>query len=317
MPGLDPDKAMWRLKNLALQLMRQDVVKEVFVSLQNEGIDLNTFIESPFLETEESDPEDQKPLLLHAIGNSRINATKALLELGVDPNFQLKPSKRSALVFATRDKEILKIFLQAKGLNINLQDAEGSTILHEMCDEYIEEDLPKADEPTEPDEIWQVDRFQFADDHFEMIKMLLEAKADPNIPDANNRSPLLYAAYHGTLRWCKVLLEHGAHINCTSIGANTPLTAAALGEHLEVCKFLLEQGARVSIDKEGNPIALDALPVQGGTRNKSDEKVEAEIVALLTEYAKKQNPSLGFANTLFSPKTKVADKVLEPSGPSP
>lgn len=47
-------------------------------------------------------------------------------------------------------------------------------------------------------------------DHMDIVKMLLEKGADPNIPNDDNESPLFWAEANGDKEMQELLLQHGA-----------------------------------------------------------------------------------------------------------
>jgi len=87
----------------------------------------------------------------------------------------------------------------------------------------------------------------------EIADSLIGLRADINLTDNENRSPLHHAAADGNLGIVRLLLEHGTTtINDTSlsqrggfVGGWTPLHEACLNGHPEVVKLLLDGGANI------------------------------------------------------------------------
>jgi ankyrin repeat protein len=80
--------------------------------------------------------------------------------------------------------------------------------------------------------------------HVEIVKLLLEHGADPNIRDMYGETPLHDAAYWGHADVVKLLLEHGADLSAKNKYGETPLFLAIHSEYgTEVAKLLLERGA--------------------------------------------------------------------------
>jgi len=80
-----------------------------------------------------------------------------------------------------------------------------------------------------------------------IAKLLLEASADANAPNAKGQTPLYSAALQGHKTSVQVLLEAGADANkVTLVGTRpvTPLQAAVEGRHSEVATLLKSYGAR-------------------------------------------------------------------------
>ena len=87
----------------------------------------------------------------------------------------------------------------------------------------------------------------------ELIAMLLEAGADPNIPDEGGDTALHKAAATGDIAVVKLLLDAQADINALTVWRYTPLTIAIFNEAEEVVALLLEAGADPTIaDADGN-----------------------------------------------------------------
>jgi len=108
--------------------------------------------------------------------------------------------------------------------NINARDDDGATALHSAC--------------------------EFADE--EIIKLLLQRRADVHAEDNDQRTPLIWAAFFGQVTCIKVLLESKAHLEDYDNCGFTPLLTAALYNHAACCAALLSAGANIEArDKEG------------------------------------------------------------------
>ena len=87
-----------------------------------------------------------------------------------------------------------------------------------------------------------------ARENVEVVKLLLDKKADPNIL-ADNTTPLLEAVYakqdSRALAVTKMLLAAGAQVNLANSNGVTPLMAAVSGRHpqMEVVRELLSAKA--------------------------------------------------------------------------
>jgi len=125
---------------------------------------------------------------------------------------------------------------------INARDDDGATVLHSAC--------------------------EFADE--EIIKMLLQSRADVHAEDNDKRTPIIWAAFFGQATCIKVLLESKANLEDKDNSGFTPLLTAALYNHAASCAALLSAGANIEArDKEGR-WALD-LCVES---EKQDPKME-------------------------------------------
>jgi ankyrin repeat protein len=69
---------------------------------------------------------------------------------------------------------------------------------------------------------------------------------DIDLPDANGRTPLLWAAWRGETQKVKVLLELGADPNKKDLEEFSPLAKAAQSGHLDCVRALVKGGATVT-----------------------------------------------------------------------
>ena len=111
---------------------------------------------------------------------------------------------------------IAKILLES-GANVDAQDSNGRTPLHEAC--FIEANL-------------------------EMVQLLLEHHANVNKQTRTRKTPLHYACvYSEGPDIIEILLENGASVNDRDKDGLTPLHAAA--DKLDILKVLLQHNAEV------------------------------------------------------------------------
>jgi ankyrin repeat protein len=91
--------------------------------------------------------------------------------------------------------------------------------------------------------------------------MLIEAGAAAGVQDAQQVTPLHYAAQYGHAEVCRVLMEAGAAVGAQNVRQCTPLTFAAQEGHAEVCCVLMKAGAAVGAqdDHQLTPLHFAAL----------------------------------------------------------
>jgi len=78
----------------------------------------------------------------------------------------------------------------------------------------------------------------------EIFKALLEAGADPNLPNAEGQMPIIFVSMSvGREEFMKLLLDYGANIDSDLKVYGTPLIVALRGRHFDVALHLLERGA--------------------------------------------------------------------------
>ena len=85
--------------------------------------------------------------------------------------------------------------------------------------------------------------------NIELVKMLLEKKADVNARKTDGATPLFLAAIRGHTEIVKLLLDYKADVNRGLPDGDTPLHTAAWNGHPEVVKILLENKADVNARK--------------------------------------------------------------------
>ena len=85
----------------------------------------------------------------------------------------------------------------------------------------------------------------------EIAQLLLAHKADPNMPDAEGKTPLHWAVLGNHIELVKLLLASHAEINRQDTSGETPLSCAVLG-HKDIAAALLEARANPDLkDQQG------------------------------------------------------------------
>ena len=79
----------------------------------------------------------------------------------------------------------------------------------------------------------------------------LQHGANEDAVDAENRSPLHWAASSGCASSVLLLCDQEAFLDVLDKDGRTPLMIASLGGHAAICSQLLQRGARVNVtDKD-------------------------------------------------------------------
>ena len=83
--------------------------------------------------------------------------------------------------------------------------------------------------------------------HTEIVRILLEKGADPNVRDYMDNTALILAADRGDEPMVKMLLAKGADVNHQNIMGYTAITLAAKNQHGVIANMLAENGANPEI----------------------------------------------------------------------
>ena len=75
--------------------------------------------------------------------------------------------------------------------------------------------------------------------HGDVVRLLLNMGADPNMGDRHSGTPLYYAARNGQEDVTKLLIDEGADPDKASCDGGTPLLWAAMNDNFKVVKVLL------------------------------------------------------------------------------
>ena len=95
--------------------------------------------------------------------------------------------------------------------------------------------------------------------HAEVVKVLLDNKADVNASDTDGVTPLYIAARNGHIDVVKLLLDNKADVNASRhTDGDTPLYMAAQNGHIDVVKLLLAKKATVNASRADGDKPIDA-----------------------------------------------------------
>ena len=92
--------------------------------------------------------------------------------------------------------------------------------------------------------------------HKEIVKLLIDNKANPNIKNNGGETALMHAAVKGRTEVVKLLIDNGADINIKGRDGVTALMLAATWERMEIVKLLIDNGADINIKGRDGVTAL-------------------------------------------------------------
>ena len=81
-------------------------------------------------------------------------------------------------------------------------------------------------------------------DHADVVRILLAARANPNVRSEANYTTLHKAAVHGNLEVVRMLLDHGADVHAIRDGGHTPLDDAVEKGHTAIADLLRARAAK-------------------------------------------------------------------------
>ena len=135
--------------------------------------------------------------------------------------------------------------------------------------------------------------------HVDVVRLLLEFRAEVDRRDTWGKTPLIAAASEGHDDVVRVLLDAGADVDASEEGGKSALYYACCAGHTSTAKLLLDRGADVSARHGRDPFrpVLSAIPYDKdkrkigkallatiGARTARLETENAELKARLARY---------------------------------
>ena len=252
---------------VSIQWTVSECVVSSLVSLTNQrtefmkyvGVIKLTIDDVVVFKQESNDITSLSSLLVKAIECCNVDVVCFLLSIGVDPN--VKDDKGYSIVFYTciladhlsesnRDKyyTIIDALLNA-GADPNVTDNEGHTpLLYAVM--YQWPDIikllldHKADPNIHPEE-YSLLRLAVQEGDCRIVSYLLDAGANCDVLDSDKHTPLMVACCNGHTSVVLKLLQYNANPNIQVENGWTALMLATDYKHLEIVRTLINAGANV------------------------------------------------------------------------
>lgn len=190
---------------------------------------------------------------------------KLLIEAGADVH--AKDHVESQPISDASTPEIVRLLVEA-GADINYISGQGYTLLKSMA-EQVNIDMVRALLNMGADTDAETKRYTTTplyvavqQDDLEIVRLLLEAGANPNAQNVDRWFPLANAQ---SIEMVQLLLDYGADIHLTNEMGQDALQDQ---KDPEVAAYLIEAGAHVNPDK-----GQSGSPLQGAARNGNLEKM--------------------------------------------
>ncbi|MBI5580109.1 MAG: ankyrin repeat domain-containing protein [Deltaproteobacteria bacterium] len=90
-----------------------------------------------------------------------------------------------------------------------------------------------------------------------IVRLLLDAGANPDIANLLGITPLMYGAPYRNSKICQILIEYGANLDLTDVYGMTALMVATLSGHEGIVQKLIKAGADITIKDRKGRTALD------------------------------------------------------------
>lgn len=285
-------------------------IKEGDLNACNQILDVNPLL------LHQTDCNGESPLLL-AIREQHLQIVKCLLKKAPELiNSQHSLSKLTPLQLAVRlaDEKTVACLIEAGAKPFQIGEF-GNSALHEAAQfnrvSFVS--LLLNSQVGNLDIKGHQDRTPLhlaaKEGNFEVAKLLLAAKACPEIPDKQLGMPIHYAVSRQHKSMVKVLIAYGADLNQRNVTGETPLQMALRSKNPDwMVKLLVRYGANVNLptsltkissvvtlqDKSQKELLEHALQMAKNWQNK---KLEKSLIAL-----KSGEESVGLYGDWLSPK---------------
>ncbi|XP_076812650.1 uncharacterized protein LOC143459394 [Clavelina lepadiformis] len=161
-----------------------------------------------------------------------------------------------------------KLLGSSKKVNINHQDSEGFSALHQSA----------------------------VSGNTRIACLLIDANASVDIQDKKGMRPIHYCAWKGKVELVAALLESGSKCNAQALNGLSPLHLAAQYGHFPVCKILLQYGGDPSLRSSDGTTPLD-LACEFGRSEVVELFVSSNASVSLLDHYRLQNSDSDYLAT--------------------
>ena len=190
----------------------------IFESIKNNQLEILEYITQPntSVSNEVLDDNGESPIM-SACKNSHLDMVKYFIEKkNIDP--ETRDHDNNTLLHIASSigsKPIVQYIIEDQKVNIKARNNHGCQPFHSACQSIFSMDVVKY--------------------------YIVNCRLDPNLTDANLRTPLSYACEYGIWEIAQYLLQKGASPNFADKQNMTPLHYACQNGHVNIVKSLIEK----------------------------------------------------------------------------
>lgn len=220
----------------------------------------------------------RRTALQAAAETGNLDIVNTLLDAGA--KVQTEPWAGSALEFAAASghHDIVERFLQILGNQIDTTSLRVDALYaavenghRNIVQSLLAADTP-AVQPTSTHNLKGLLLLAASNGDATMVKILLNAKADPNTTDLFHMISVLQVAVEaGNVEISELLITAGANVNSASGRTNSPLHIASKKNSIAMVKLLLDSGA------DTNAVSYTGEPVFQAAENNSSKEIQILI----------------------------------------
>ena len=180
-------------------------------------------------------------LVASSLGDN--NSIKELLDNGADINIKNFFGENSLMISVMFNRINTMHFLLKNGANINSRDNLGKTVLmisSQLNYIKITQELVKICDVNDiNDEGRTALMFAISNNNIDIVKILLDSGANPDIKDNAKWTPFIYASYIGNIDICNILITKGVDIYAKTVFGVNAFMWATLNNHKNIVERLL------------------------------------------------------------------------------